>query len=77
MAALAAELDRQGDKAMTADMFISMVRKYARTKKLTEQMLGELVQRIEMPDALTMPEVTMQTWKGVAVSYLPALPANM
>ena len=103
LAALAAELDRQDAKAMTAEMFISTVRKYTRAKKLTERMLNELVQRIEVhqaekvdgvhvqrlaihyncvgeievPDVLAMPEVTMQTRKGVQVSYLPALSVAM
>ena len=35
------------------------------------------VGEIEVPDALTMPEVTMQTRKGVAVSYLPAMKVAM
>lgn len=48
MAAISAELDKQDDKAMTADMFISTVRKYTRAKKLTERMLGELIERIEV-----------------------------
>jgi len=33
---------------MTADVFIAAVRKYTRTKKLTEDMLNELIQRIEV-----------------------------
>jgi len=80
---------------MTADMFISTVRKYTRAKKLTERMLNELIERIEVhqsekidgvhvqrltihyncigaieiPDTLTMPDITMQTRRGVTVSY--------
>jgi predicted phage tail protein len=45
---LSAELDKQNDKAMTTDMFISTVRKYTRAKKLTERMLNELIERIEI-----------------------------
>jgi hypothetical protein len=45
---LSAELDRQDGKAMTADMFISTVRKYTRAKNLTERMLNELIERIEV-----------------------------
>ena len=101
IAALTIELDKQTDKAVSVEMFISTVRKYTRAKKLTEWMLGELIQRIEVyqaekvdgvhvqrlaihyncvgeievPDTLTIPEVTMQTRKGVAVSYLPSMSA--
>ena len=84
---------------MTADMFMSTVRKYTRAKKLTPRMLNELVQHIEVhqsekvdgiweqrltihyncigvidiPDTLPLPypEVTVNTRKGVAVSYAP------
>jgi len=45
---LTAELDKQETKAMTADMFISIVRKYTRAKKLNERMLNELIERIEI-----------------------------
>ena len=100
--AVRSELDKQETKAMTADMFISTVRKYTRAKKLTEYMLSELIERIEVhqyervdgvnrqrltiryncvgeieiPDALTLPEITVQTRKGVAVCYSPAQQAG-
>jgi DNA invertase Pin-like site-specific DNA recombinase len=45
---LSAELDKQESKTMTADVFISTVRQYTRAKKLTERMLNELVDRIEV-----------------------------
>ena len=45
---LQSELDKESDKAMTADAFISTVRKYTRAKKLTEGMLNELIERIEV-----------------------------
>jgi hypothetical protein len=45
---LNAELDKQTNKAITTDMFISTVRKYTRTKVLTERMLNELIERIEV-----------------------------
>ena len=48
---LRAELEKVSDKAMTADMFISNVRKYTRAKKLTERMLNELIERIEVHHA--------------------------
>ena len=95
--ALAAYLEKYEVKAMTADVFISTVRKYTRAKKLTERMLTELVERIEVyqsekvdgvwqqrlkiyytcvgaidiPDTLSLPEITMQTRRGVTVSYDP------
>ena len=75
----------------------STVRKYTRAKKLSERMLNELIERIEVhqsekiggihrqrltiryncvgaleiPETLTMPEISMQTRKGVTVSYDP------
>jgi DNA invertase Pin-like site-specific DNA recombinase len=95
--AISAELDKQENRAMTKDVFISTVRKYTRAKKLTERMLVELIERIEVhqsekvdgvhrqkltihyncvgaieiPDSLTMPEITMQTRRGVTVAYAP------
>ena len=94
---LAVELDKQEAKAMTADMFIANVRKYTRAKKLTERMLNDLIERIEvhqsekvdgihrqelkihyncigeiaLPDTFAMPEVAMQTRRGVVVAYQP------
>ena len=84
---------------MTADIFMSAVRKYTRAKKLTRRMLDELVQYIEVhqaekingtwvqrltihyncigaisiPEELTlpMPDITVNTRKGVYVSYQP------
>ncbi|MCL2083547.1 MAG: recombinase family protein [Oscillospiraceae bacterium] len=93
--ALTAELDKQTTRAMTTDMFIAAVRKYTRAKKLTERMLNELIEQIEVhqaekteglhiqrltihyscvgaiqiPDMLTLPEIIMQTRKGVKVKY--------
>ena len=46
--AVTAELDKQETKAMSADMFISTVQKYTRAKTLTERMLNELIERIEV-----------------------------
>jgi DNA invertase Pin-like site-specific DNA recombinase len=48
---ISAELDKQESKAMTADVFISTVRKYTRAKKLTERMLTEIIERIEVHQA--------------------------
>ena len=94
---LKAELGKETDKSMSTDMFIAIVRKYTRAKKLTQRMLNELVDYIEVHHAekidgvhaqkliihyncvgtveipnvlpLPLPEVTIQTRKGVAVSY--------
>jgi hypothetical protein len=96
---LSAELDKQTGKTMSTDMFISTVRKYTRAKKLTERMLSELIEKIEVhhiekvdganiqrvtiryncvgaidipPETLTLPEITVQTRRGVTVNYAPA-----
>jgi hypothetical protein len=95
---LSTELDRQTAKSMTADSFISTVRKYTRAKKLTERMLNELIEKIEVyqsekvdgvhmqkltihyhcvgtidfPGASAMPDITVNTRKGVTVKYDPA-----
>ena len=97
-------IDKSSAKEVTADMFISAVRKYTRVKKLTQQMVNELIDRIEVhqaekvsgvweqrlticcncvgvidiPAALPIPatEVTMNTRKGVYVSYAPTPQAS-
>lgn len=46
--ALQTELDKKISKTMTLDMFIAKVHKYTRAKKLTERMLNELVDYIEV-----------------------------
>ena len=38
---LSAELGRETDKSMSTDMFIAIVRKYTRAKKLTQRMLND------------------------------------
>ena len=81
-------------------MFISLVRKYTRARKLTPRMLNELVEKIEVYNAekidgvweqrlrihyncvgeitipkmllLPIPDVTVNTRKGVFVNYTPA-----
>ncbi len=97
--ALRAEMDKLSRKAVTADMFISTVRKYTRAKALTPRMLNELIDRIEVHQAekidgewvqhltihyncvgaifipevfpLPVPEVSVNTRKGVVVNYAP------
>ncbi len=84
---------------MTTDMFIALVRKYTRARKLTLRMLNELVEKIEVFNAekvdgvweqrlrihyncvgeiaipnvlpLPIPDVTVNTRKGVYVNYAP------
>ena len=97
--ALRSEMEKLSSKTMTTDMFISTVRKYTRAKKLTPRMLNELIERIEVhqavkidgewvqrltihyncvgaifiPDILPLPvpDVSVNTRKGVIVSYAP------
>jgi len=45
---LQAELEKFVDREVTADMFISAVRRYARAKTLTAEMLNELIDKIEV-----------------------------
>lgn len=102
--ALKGELEKESGKAVTAEMFISTVRKYTRARKLTPRMLNELIHHIEVhqaekvngeylqrltihyncigsiaiPDVLPlpMPEITVNTRKGVYVSYDPSVAAG-
>ena len=97
---LRSEIEKQSSQAMTTDMFISLVRKYTRTRKLTPRMLNELVEKIEVYNTekidgvweqrlrihyncvgeitipkmlpLPIPDVTVNTRKGVFVNYAPA-----
>lgn len=94
-----AAIEKSSSQAVTADMFISIVRKYTRAKKLTPRMLNELIEKIEVhqaekvngvweqrltihyncigaidiPDVLPLPypEVSVNTRKGVVVTYVP------
>ena len=97
---LRSEIEKQSSQAMTTDMFISLVRKYTRARKLKPRMLNELVEKIEVYNAekidgvweqrlrihyncvgeitipkmlpLPIPDVTVNTRKGVFVNYAPA-----
>ena len=60
---LTAELDKQETKAMTTDMFFAIVRKYTRAKKLTERMLNELIERIEVHQSEKVDGVYQQELK--------------
>ena len=94
---LSSEIEKQSNRTTSTDMFISLVRKYTRTRKLTPRMLNELVEKIEVYNAekidgewvqrlrihyncvgemtipkvlpLPVPAVTVNTRKGVYVSY--------
>jgi len=94
---ISTELSKQETKALTADVFLSVVRKYTRAKKLNERMLNELIERvevfqtekidgvyyqrlrihyhcvgtIEIPDMFPIPEITVNTRRGVLVRYFP------
>ncbi len=49
--ALRTEIDKQSSQSMTTDLFISLVRKYTRARKLTPRMLNELIEKIEVFNA--------------------------
>ncbi len=61
--ALKAELETETDKSMSTDMFIARVRKYTRAKKLTQRMLNELVDYIEVHHAEKIDGVHVQRLK--------------
>ena len=94
---LRSEIEKQSSRATSTDMFVSIVRKYTRARKLTPRILNELVEKIEVYNAekidgewvqrlrihyncvgemnipnepaLPIPAVTVNTRKGVFVSY--------
>ena len=94
---LRSEIEKRSSRATSTDMFVSIVRKYTRARKLTPRMLNELVEKIEVYNAekidgewvqrlrihyncvgemnipnepaLSIPAVTVNTRKGVFVSY--------
>ena len=96
---LRSEIEKQSCRSMTTDMFIGLVRKYTRARKLTPRMLNELIEKIEVFNAekidgvweqrlrihyncvgtieiptvlpLPIPEVSVNTRKGVVVNYAP------
>ena len=96
---LRSEVEKQSSRSMTTDMFIGLVRKYTRARKLTPRMLNELIEKIEVFNAekingvweqrlrihyncvgtieiptvlpLPIPEVSVNTRKGVVVNYAP------
>ena len=48
---LRSEIEKQSSRSMTTDMFIGLVRKYTRARKLTPRMLNEVVEKIEVLNA--------------------------
>ena len=48
---LRSEIEKQNSRATSTDMFVSIVRKYTRARKLTPRMLNELVEKIEVYNA--------------------------
>jgi len=60
---LKAALDDSSDKSGSADMFIAQVQKYTRAKKLSERMLTELIERIEVYHAEKIDGVHVQRLK--------------
>ena len=96
---LRSEIEKQSSRSMTTDMFIGLVRKYTRARKLTPRMLNELIEKIEVFNAekidgvweqrlrihyncvgtieiptvlpLPIPEVSVNTRKGVVVNFAP------
>ena len=80
--ALRAEIDKQSSQSMTTDMFISLVRKYTRARKLTPRMLNELIEKIEVFNAEKIDGVWEQRLRihyncvgGIEIPELIPLPA--
>ena len=93
-------LDEVMGKEMTSEKFIKAIKKYTRVKKLTANMLNELIEHIEVHSAekingaktqklviyyncigsieipkdipIPEPDITLNTRKGVNLSYLPS-----
>ncbi len=76
---LRAELEKAEEKTVTADMFISTVRKYTRTKKLTREMLNELIDEIKINHAEKLDtgetvQIITIYWNCVGAIEIPDLP---
>ena len=74
---LQAEIEKSGDRAMSTDTFIKTVRKYTRAKKLTERMLNELIEKIEVHQSERIDGVNRQRltihWNCVGTIEVPNL----
>lgn len=64
-------MDKLGSKGMASNAFLSIVRKYTRARKLTIHY--NCVGGIFIPDtdSLPIPDVTVNTRRGVFVTYAP------
>lgn len=76
---LRAELDKEEEQTMTADMFISTVRKYTRAKKLTREMLNELIDEIKINHAEKLDsgetvQIITIYWNCIGTIEIPNLP---
>ena len=60
IAAISTELDRQDERTTNADTFINNVKKHTRAKKLSEYMLNELIERIEVHQSQKIDGVHVQ-----------------
>ena len=58
---LQADIEKEEHKAITADMFIGSIRRYAKAKTLTPLMLNELIEKIEVHHAERIDGVNMQS----------------
>ncbi len=62
---------------MTTEMFIKMVRKYIRVKKLTERMMNELIEKIEVHQSERIDGVNVQKltihWNCIGSIEIPNL----
>ena len=60
---LSAEISEKKSKPVTSDMFLGAVRKYTRIKKLTPQILNELIEKIEVYQSEKIDRKTVQKLK--------------
>lgn len=60
ISALQVEIHKEAERAQETDVFIAAVKKYSRIRKLTQQMLYDLVDRIEVHHAQKIDGITVQ-----------------
>ena len=60
---LSTEISEKKSKTITSDMFLGAVRKYTRIKKLTPQILNELIEKIEVYQSEKINGKTVQKLK--------------
>ena len=76
---LHAELEKTEEKTVTADMFIATVRKYTRIKKLTREVLHELIDEIKINHAEKLDsgetvQIITIYWNCIGAIEIPDLP---